>query len=289
MCVNRMVWTGPGWAVVVLMMRGQCSPPSSPWKAKVSRCLWEGNKMSDKYILYAFLHTGSGLPFKKIDIDEQELWEEVRYRLETKYHLQKAGSRDRHKHADGFLVGWLYQKGKNSAWYRAQNPLPSNHTCRHEQCLILARKPMQREQRPYVPVRFRPASHVSAFLPSLSESAGGPQFRDDMTEEEKIQLVILDAAKQNPRQPFRDRRLPVYASCHPSELSNDPLPSGQVCRRCGGTGHLQQSCPNGPKKVPTGIPRMFLRPAKTEEEKKDAMQAATGELVVFNQELASRY
>ena len=76
---------------------------------------------------------------------------------------------------------------------------------------------------------------------------------------------------------------------HASESAPRP-PYHYICHRCGERGHWKDECPtlNDANFVPltetrpsTGIPKSFLRPAKTEEEKKNAMVDRDGNLVVY--------
>jgi hypothetical protein len=89
-----------------------------------------------------------------------------------------------------------------------------------------------------------------------------------MTEDERMLAVIADASKTNDA--MRQFKKP----------SNDHLPPGYVCRRCGQEGHHRQFCPTwsdaefiglDERKIAYGIPRRNLRKAETTEELKRAM------------------
>jgi hypothetical protein len=255
--------------------------------------------MEKPIIFYSFLHTGAHVPFRQIDIEPQEKWEEVRYRLERRHGLQTSRNGGGHRHShygEGYFVGWLYNPGMSTDQHRRLPILPSTYLCHPEDRVLLACLPLAHDQRPYVPLRYR-AGHRE--VKETAEIAVAPNvlvFRPDMTEEEKLKCLMETvnyetSVASNVQQAFQHHQKRRHTERHASDgkVGSRPPPPSYTCHRCQQGGHWKNECPSltdpnymPPRvfKPPTGIPKTMLRMPKTDQEKQSAMRTSTGELVI---------
>ena len=249
-------------------------------------------------LFYSFLHAGAHLPFRQIEIEPQDKWEDVRYRLERRHglHTSRNSHNGGHRHShygESYFVGWLYDPLLTPDQYRSLPILPSAHMCCPEDRVLVACLPLAHDQRPYVPLRYRTGQRE---VQNITVSAPNVLvFRPDMTEEEKLKCLVETVNYEtsvisNVQQAFRHsqkRRFERHAS--EAKVAARPPPPSYICHRCQNPGHWKNECPSltdpnyiPPRvfKPPTGIPKTMLRTAQNEQEKQLAMRTNTGELVI---------
>ncbi len=235
-------------------------------------------------LLYAFLQS-QHLPFQTLEINPAgEPWDEVRYRLERKFGMHDLTAK---RKPDSFLVGWVAVPKQTFAAYQRTPPLAADHWCQNGQRLILARRPFAPGQRAHVPPRFqqqeqalaRILSEPLSTLPPARPATAAPsalRITADMTEDEKMHVLMEHTHQQ------------TAPATHATRPASRP-PSGYICFRCQTPGHWKQDCtmprqlcrpPRHEYKTPAGIPRSFLRPAESEEDRRHAMKTLDGRFVV---------
>ena len=249
-------------------------------------------------LFYSFLHTGAHVPFRQIEIEPLDKWEDVRYRLEKRHGLHTSRSSGGHRHShygEGYFVGWLYAPALTSDQYRTLPILPSTYVCCPEDRVVVACLPLAHDQRPYVPVRYRAGQRQVQEVEVIPVAPNALVFRPDMTEEEKLKCLVETvnyetSVASNMQQAFRQsqkRRFERHAS--DGKVAARPPPPSYICHRCQNPGHWKNECPSltdpnyiPPRvfKPPTGIPKTMLRTAQSEQEKQLAMRTSTGELVI---------
>lgn len=178
-----------------------------------------------------------------LEVDSNMSWTNIRYLLERKW----------------------FSKGRD---FIVSVPDRNDHDILTDGTkLILKRIPLKEHQKMYIPQHIL---HPPTF----------PSNDKDFTEEEKIQK-IMELAQYNQ----------TYTP-HPSKMigvtSVPRIPGAHyACAYCFARGsHYVQDCPRKLKnlparKLPAGLPKTFLRPAKTEEEKELAFITNDGQYVVF--------
>lgn len=239
-------------------------------------------------------------------------WNEARFLLEKKHGLFDV------KQQKANLVGSYFQglfwKDGLTNWRTEAQPVPRDHIMHHHDRIIVLRKPLLRGMLPYVPDRFKPEmetlerslvdprerereERVGRFLDQLNSKL---DVRQDLTEEEKIERIMEKMEDRNSVETLKDRLLHKfkrsrYGAFHPSDIELDPSivnppPAHYMCHRCLRRGHWKNMCPTlndlsfvqrATPKLPSGIPKSMLREAQTDEERRGAMLADDGRLVVM--------
>jgi hypothetical protein len=256
--------------------------------------------MVQTILFYSFLHTGSHVPFRQLEIEPQDTWEDLRYRLEKRHglHAGRNSGMPRHSHyGESYFVGWLYNPGWTVDQYRAMPMLSSTYVCQPEDRVLVACLPLNHDQRPYVPLRYRSLSFQREVVPENVQphAPKAVVFGPDMTEEEKLRCLMDTVNYEtmvvaNMQQAFQQHRVP-RKQYHASEgkAASRPPPPSYTCYRCQQKGHWRNECPSltdpnyvAPRvfKPPTGIPKTMLRVATTDQDKQSAMRTATGEFVL---------
>jgi len=236
-------------------------------------------------LYYTFLHNSNDHYFapytsvKKINIVFPETWEHIRYLLEQQNGLHCVNSTKKQTNGS-YFEGWLYEHGikYDRNFYLSKHSLKESH-CLHAGDKIVLRRRMFNVNRPfpYVPQRYRESTLASLAILKSTHSHVEYKLTESMTEDEKI-MTVVDASSKI-----------VF---HDNNNSDSGFKKHIVyCKRCGVYGHLKSMCPtlNDPDfealdahKPVTGIPKIFLKKATTEEEQKRARKTTDGEFVLYD-------
>ncbi len=189
-------------------------------------------------------------------------WHDTRYVLEARHgmHAKVRASEDHRGGSGGsYVTGSLYADV-------AAEQMDEGYVLRPGDLVVLRRAQMPHYARPYVPSRVAEARR-------RGERASAAASRPDpgaMSEDERIRLVVADAAHDGYEAPARraGRRAASdrFAGMHPSRVRHlmEQRPSPDYrCERCHARGeHFQQVCPTRddprhvwPRLRPAGIPR----------------------------------
>jgi hypothetical protein len=245
-------------------------------------------------------------------------WEEARYLIEKKHGLFSVNQHKANLQGS-YIQGFLWES-KFQNWRKESKVIPKNHIMTYTDRVIVIVKPLPHGLLQYIPDRFRNdvedmqrsnmnederkrEEQVHKFIKFLKTS---PKNQENMTEDERIKAIMDDVDTKLSLDQLKDRLLhkirkyPVQ-QFHPSDLEMDPTlikppPEHYVCHRCGKRGHWKHMCqsshdigfvPPTQPRVPTGIPKSMLREAKTDEERKTAMVAEDGRLVVMKMNMSA--
>ena len=241
------------------------------------------------------------------------LWEEARYLIEKKHHCFDV--RQKKANLQGSYIQGFFWKPNMKNWRRDATLVPRDHLMSHSDCLILVRKPLPPHILPYVPNSHKSEvekeerqlmseeerkreERINAIFEHMKTEL---KFTDDMTEEEKIDLIVKNTEDRESIELLRTRTLgknkffKIGGQFHPADIESDPSivrppPRGYVCHRCLSRGHWKHLCPTlmdinfvpqTVRKLPSGIPKTMLREAKTDDERRQAMVTDDGQLVVM--------
>jgi len=225
-------------------------------------------------------------------MQELDTWENVRYLLEKKMGLHNRATKNGRELSGSFLVGHRFVDEDTSSYFSRQELLP-NDAIQHGDCIVLFRKPMKADMghKAYVPMKYRKQAQEVEEVVGPTEQAHEVKFTDDMTEEQKIAL-LMQQSSWGGGTPFTGKRkrvaggpLNIHPSMLPQDLHDDddtgPIPPPHyICHRCNESGHYIMYCPTlqdkdfigyNRRQMPHGIPKSSLRMAVTEDERKGAM------------------
>jgi hypothetical protein len=240
-------------------------------------------------------------------------WEEARYLIEKKHHCFDV--RQKKANLQGSYIQGFFWKPNMKNWRREATIVPRDHLLTHSDCLILVRKPLPAHMLPYVPNSYKSEvekeerqlmpegerkreERINAIFEHMKTEL---KFTDDMTEEEKIDLIVKNTEDRESIELLRTRTLgknkpfKIGGQFHPSDIESDPSivrppPRGYICHRCSNRGHWKHLCPTltdinfvpqTVHKLPSGIPKTMLREATTDDERRQAMVTEDGQLVVM--------
>lgn len=240
-------------------------------------------------------------------------WEEARFLIEKKHGLFDVKQRKANL-VGSYIQGFLWDSNMKN-WRKEAKLIPKDRIMQYTDQVIVILKPIPHGLSAYVPEKYRPEVEVMQrdlmtdsekkreedihkFIDYLKSST---KIKETMTEDEKIGAIMdqmdsqlsLDQLKEKLLQ--KNRRSKNIQQFHPSDMESNPTmikppPDHYVCHRCGKRGHWKNMCktltdanfvPVTQTRVPTGIPKTLLREATTDEERKSAMIADDGKLVVM--------
>jgi hypothetical protein len=239
-------------------------------------------------------------------------WDEARFMIERKHGAFSVAQKKANL-IGSYIHGYFWTQGTTN-WRKDAKPIPRDHVMLYTDRVIVIRKPLRQTMAAYVPERFRAEMKVQENELQTEEERQREErinkffeqmkshmnFKEDMTEEEKIELLIEKTKDQDSINALRERILnknkrSYQAQFHPSDIEADPSlvkppPDNYVCHRCMKRGHWKHMCPTrhdisftpvSQPKVPSGIPKTMLREARTDDERKQAMLTDDGRLVVM--------
>lgn len=200
--------------------------------------------------------------------DDGVSWETVRYQIEKLHGMQKHV----HNTQGSYIVGHIWND-KFIDWKKQSKPLCPSDILTNQHKLIIVRKPLDKNIRPFIPASELMKMKEREQLLSEALNDNNDDMYDKLTEDEKLQFIVK-------QQGMFGRDLTSQQShhyCHASEY---------ICRKCGVAGHHIKNCPQKhitAHKYPTGIPKTLLRTAETEEEKRKAMKTDDGKYVLMRE------
>lgn len=204
---------------------------------------------------------------REFELTEDDLWENVRYLLETKLGI----------HEDSYIEGYY-------DFNLDREPLRRDEIIHPTDSLIIFRKPLIRnDMKPYTPQKYRPLTTFNEILPT-----NPCDNIDQFIEESKnaYTIFLIGGGTDN------DKKRKRINEQHASELKIQEIPpQWYTCYCCGMKGHhYRRDCPKNAEDdfipinhrgVPHGIPKTKLREAVTEDEKKRAYIDETGKYVLW--------
>jgi hypothetical protein len=240
-------------------------------------------------------------------------WEEARYLIEKKHHLFDV--KQKKANLQGSYIQGFFWKHNMKNWRREAIIIQRDHILKNTDCLIIVRKPMASNMIHYIPNAHKAEVEKEERLLMTEEERQREErinkffeqmktelkLTDDMSEEEKINLIIKNTEDRDSIELLRTRMLgknkrqKISSEFHPSDIEADPSivkppPPGYLCHRCMNRGHWKHLCPTlidihfipqTVRKLPSGIPKTMLREAKTDEDRRQAMVTDDGQLVVM--------
>jgi len=229
-------------------------------------------------------------------------WEEARYLIEQKMNLH-CDSKQKIEAERSYIVGWLWNDLIKN-WRKDAEPLNDpKRQMKSSDRIIVARKPLTRRHHGmYVPQRFRATNDLKT--EDITTNNSIITFSDDMTEEEKIKHLINIQTQRIVNHSSKQKISSISKSAIPSssftvhQHASDRLnnankrvpPPEYICHRCGVVGHFKEDCPTleddtfiplDQRRCPTGVPKIFMREAITEEERRTAWITEDGKYVMM--------
>ena len=247
-------------------------------------------------------------------------WEETRFLIEKRHGLfdlkqSKPGI------ISSYIVGYMYSEN----WRYCKEKIHNKQVIKPNDLIILMRKPCKSGGL-YVPKKYQHEmlTSMASFEPVRSTSMASFEpvrstltndtknnksnnntnnnknmelnFNENMTEEEKIDLLVNKAAEENQQVFFTSQitknkhKNNNFLERHPSDIDGNtivihhPPPVHYVCHNCFKKGHWKHLCESKQviqPKFPVGIPKTMLKEAQTLQEKESAMVTSDGKLVVL--------
>jgi len=220
---------------------------------------------------------------------ELDTWENLRYVLEKKMGLHNRATKNGRELPGSFLVGHRFVDEDTSSYFTRNELLP-NDLIQNGDRIVLFRKPMKANMghKAYVPLKYRKQAQAVEEVIGPTPTAQAPEvkFTDEMTEEQKIALLMHQASWAGGTMATGKRKrvsggpLNVHPSMLPQDLHDDntgPVPPPHyICHRCNESGHYIKYCPTlqdkdfigyNRRQMPHGIPKSSLRMAVTEDER----------------------
>jgi hypothetical protein len=226
----------------------------------------------DKVIRYKFRSSKDWY-----SLASEDTWENIRYLIEQKHHMHGASSRNKPNKEKAYIKGFYVDNRDNET-----DPIQDDDILELGTRIVVIRAPLPLDYKPFVPPKYR------------KDNEQPTKISPDMTEDEKIRVVVGQAGEYIKKHPQRSHKFENhqsakrhYTNAHPTGM----IRPNYVCRYCGAkASHYFRQCPKRnddnfrplyKRKLPTGVPMSYFRRAQTEEERERAYITENGIFLVY--------